>query len=292
MFTADFRGGAFLTSARTRSMTSFARSTSLTMRTSAWRASSISGGSAASQRKLTPALSLAAAIGCLTSWAIDAVISPRSITRLSRSTLAWACWRASCAFLRSVISLFVLVVVAPISSITARRVVSGRPRQFCVMWQNSRCSIPAFAGTSLVPLRRAWRIVVDVDHEPGLIGQLLQFELPEPHPRAVGAAAVRRNRQLSCIRIALLSHALAPATNGLHGKLGRVARDPDADEAGVGGHIVHAIGDDLAELFILEVVHVHALRVALGTTSEIEVWSSSEGKALLSALTSPTCGRR
>ena len=103
---------------------------------------------------------------------------------------------------------------------------------------------------------------MNVDHEPGLIGQLLQFELPEPHPRAIGAAAVRRNRQLSCIRIALLSHALAPATNG---KLGRVARDPDADEAGVGGHIVHAIGDDLAELFILEVVHVHALRVALGT---------------------------
>jgi hypothetical protein len=35
----------------------------------------------------------------------------------------------------------VLVVVAPINSTTARRSVSGRPRQFCVMWQNSRCSI-------------------------------------------------------------------------------------------------------------------------------------------------------
>ena len=35
----------------------------------------------------------------------------------------------------------VLVVVAPISSITARRVVSGRSRQFCVMAQNNRCSI-------------------------------------------------------------------------------------------------------------------------------------------------------
>jgi hypothetical protein len=34
-----------------------------------------------------------------------------------------------------------LVVVAPINSTTARRLVSGRPRQFCVMWQNSRCSI-------------------------------------------------------------------------------------------------------------------------------------------------------
>ena len=35
----------------------------------------------------------------------------------------------------------------------------------------------------LVPLRRARRIVVDVDDEPGLIGQLWQFELPQPHPR-------------------------------------------------------------------------------------------------------------
>ena len=34
-----------------------------------------------------------------------------------------------------------LVVVAAISSTTAARLVSGRPRQFCVMWQNMRCSI-------------------------------------------------------------------------------------------------------------------------------------------------------
>jgi hypothetical protein len=122
---------------------------------------------------------------------------------------------------------------------------------------------------------------VDVDHEPGLIGQLLQFELPQPHPRAVGAAAVRRNRQLSCIRIALLSHALAPATNGLLGKLGRVARDSDADEAGVGGHIVDAVGDDLAELFILEFVHVHALRVALGTIIRSAVLEGADQLFLL-----------
>jgi hypothetical protein len=34
-----------------------------------------------------------------------------------------------------------LVVVAAINSTTADRLVSGRPRQFCVMWQNRRCSI-------------------------------------------------------------------------------------------------------------------------------------------------------
>ncbi len=44
----------------------------------------------------------------------------------------------------------------------------------------------------------------------------------------------------------------------LHGELGGVARDPDADEAGIGGHIVHPIEHDLAELLIFEVVDVHA----------------------------------
>jgi len=33
------------------------------------------------------------------------------------------------------------VVVAAISSTTAKRSVRGRARQFCVMWQNMRCSI-------------------------------------------------------------------------------------------------------------------------------------------------------
>src|SRR5258708_38764102 len=93
----------------------------------------------------------------------------------------------------------------------------------------------------LVPLRCAWWIVVDVDREPGLVGQLLQFELPEPHTRSILAAAVRRDGQLPRTRILLSSHAFAPATARLHGELGSTPRDPDADEAGIGGDIVHGI---------------------------------------------------
>jgi hypothetical protein len=37
------------------------------------------------------------------------------------------------------------------------------------------------AVLDLVPFRCAGRIVVDADHETGLVGQLLQFELPEAH---------------------------------------------------------------------------------------------------------------
>jgi hypothetical protein len=41
-----------------------------------------------------------------------------------------------------------------------------------------------------VPLRGAGRIVVDVEHEAGGVGELLQLDLPQPYAGAVGAAAV------------------------------------------------------------------------------------------------------
>src|SRR5262249_59541375 len=62
----------------------------------------------------------------------------------------------------------------------------------------------------LVPLRCAWRIVMDADHEAGLISQLLQFELPEPHTRTIRAAAVSGDRDFARMRLALSSHALDP----------------------------------------------------------------------------------
>src|SRR5271165_6300607 len=132
-----------------------------------------------------------------------------------------------------------------------------------------------------VPLRCAWRIVMDVDRKPGLVGELLQFEFPEPHARPVRAAAVRRDRQFSRLRIALPSHAFEPAADRRHGKLGGVAGDPDADEAGIGGHIIHPIRHDLAELLVLEVVHVHAPRIAFRTIVGSAVLEVAEQLLLL-----------
>src|ERR1700688_2983880 len=53
------------------------------------------------------------------------------------------------------------------------------------------------AVLDLAPLRCAWRIVMDENPRPGFVGELLQFELPEPHPLPVRAAAVCRDRQFS-----------------------------------------------------------------------------------------------
>jgi hypothetical protein len=48
----------------------------------------------------------------------------------------------------------------------------------------------------LVPLAGAGRQVTDGDRDIKFVGQLLQLQLPQPHPRAVAAAAVGRDQQI------------------------------------------------------------------------------------------------
>src|SRR5450631_4386126 len=54
-----------------------------------------------------------------------------------------------------------------------------------------------------VPLRCARRVVVDTKHEPRLVGELLQLDLPQSYARPIRAAAIGRDRQLASLGIAL-----------------------------------------------------------------------------------------
>ena len=58
------------------------------------------------------------------------------------------------------------------------------------------------AVLDLIPLRRARRIVMDVEHEPRLVGELLQLDLPQPDTRSIRAAAIGRDRQFAGFRVA------------------------------------------------------------------------------------------
>src|SRR5258708_12767417 len=78
----------------------------------------------------------------------------------------------------------------------------------------------------LVPLRCSRRIVVDADHEAGLVGQLLQFELPQAYTRTIRAAAVRSDRQFPCIGVALSSHPSHPPPHQLPAALNLVPAAP------------------------------------------------------------------
>ena len=78
------------------------------------------------------------------------------------------------------------------------------------------------AVLDLIPLRRAWRIVMDVEHEARLVGELLQLDLPQPDTRSIRAATIGRDRQLAGFRIALASHRVEPAADGGDGELSRI----------------------------------------------------------------------
>ena len=78
----------------------------------------------------------------------------------------------------------------------------------------------------LVPLGSTRRIVEDLDGQPRPVGELLQFDFPQPHARAIRAAAIGGYRQLPCLGIAPPAHFLEPGGNGRHSELGGVVRDP------------------------------------------------------------------
>src|ERR1700730_6772098 len=48
---------------------------------------------------------------------------------------------------------------------------------------------------NLIPLRRSPWIVAHLDGKPCLVCEFLQLQHPQPHPSAIRAAAVRRDRQ-------------------------------------------------------------------------------------------------
>ena len=82
----------------------------------------------------------------------------------------------------------VRVRVAAMVATTTSWLVNGRPRQFMVIWENSRCSILFHL---LVPGGK-WQTVIV---QAGLGRERRQLGLPEPVAVAVGAARVRGDQQ-------------------------------------------------------------------------------------------------
>jgi hypothetical protein len=50
---------------------------------------------------------------------------------------------------------------------------------------------------------------------PVSIGELLQFDLPRPNARTIGLAAVGSDHQAAALWVALASHRVTPAANGV-----------------------------------------------------------------------------
>src|SRR5271166_2188593 len=101
--------------------------------------------------------------------------------------------------------------------------------------------------------------------QAGLIGEALQFSLPQPDPNAVGPAAIGGDGQTVRSGITRLAQLLPPTPDAFHREGRSVGIDTNTDPAVIGRDVIHTIRGHLAELRQLEVVHPHRLRILLTT---------------------------
>ena len=130
------------------------------------------------------------------------------------------------------------------------------PRQFSVMWQNSRCSIlfhfdvPGGKCDTLIvkPVRSAKRCNSTFQRRRALL-------LPP-------ASAVMSSSRAS--GYVCFPHVAPPAGNRFDGEGRRVVIDADADPARVLREVVDAVGNGFAERRVDEIMHAHLHRIAAG----------------------------
>ena len=109
--------------------------------------------------------------------------------------------------------------------------MSGWARQFWLMKE----------VLDLVPFAGAGRQVADHDFEAELIGQLLKFAFPQPHPPAVAAAAVSGDQQAGGVGVTYQTEIAPPLADAVHRDGGRVMIDTDTHPSGIRGKIIDPI---------------------------------------------------
>src|SRR6478752_9053781 len=99
-----------------------------------------------------------------------------------------------------------------------------------------------------VPFTGAGRQMVHGDGDPELIGQHLQFPLPQAHAVAIAAAAVGIDQKSLGSGITSGTEQVPPAPYARNRKRGGVVADPEVDPSIIGGDVVDAIRCYLAEI--------------------------------------------
>jgi len=85
-------------------------------------------------------------------------------------------------------------------------------------------------------------VVADRDAQPGVIGQALQFALPQPWPIPIAPARVGFDQQVVGLGIDCAAHLLPPSTNRGDGEFGGGGLGADADQGLVGGRVIDPVG--------------------------------------------------
>src|SRR5205085_2778309 len=101
--------------------------------------------------------------------------------------------------------------------------------------------------------------VADCDGESRLIRQLLQFPLPQAHPRAVAPATIGADEQAFGLRILLSPHLVPEASNALHGKGSGIVIDADVHPTSIASQVVYPIRRRAPQALDGEIVDAHVL---------------------------------
>src|ERR1700694_716883 len=127
--------------------------------------------------------------------------------------------------------------------------------------------VPGYEGEEPVldpvPLGRARGQMTNDQSEAGLIGEPLEFGLPQPAAGAVATAAVGGDDQAGGAGVARLAHLLPPAADRVDGKGGRVVIDANAHPPAIRADVVDPVRDGLAQLRDQEIVGAHRFGLAL-----------------------------
>ena len=125
-----------------------------------------------------------------------------------------------------------------------------------------------------VPLAGSGRQVAGPRVEDEFVGQLLQFAFPQPHPRAVAAAApgLRRgglgsDQQSGRLAIAQPPDGELPLADAINGERRRIKVKADSHPTRIGGEVVDPVRHRAAGLPDQEVMDPALFWVALGRYS-------------------------
>ena len=130
---------------------------------------------------------------------------------------------------------------------------------------NGYSSRPTDTAPVVDSTARARRQMMHDDVDAQLIGQTLQLKLPQPHPRAIAATAIRGDGQPCGMRIAHSADIAPPVADCPHREGGGVAAHADTHPSGVGRQIIDAIRHRTAKFLDQEIMHPDFLGLPLGT---------------------------
>src|SRR6266700_1003194 len=94
-----------------------------------------------------------------------------------------------------------------------------------------------------VPLAGSWWKMTHGDGEPRLVGQALQFALPQTETGSVASASISGDQQIGCVWVEGLAYLLPPASYTLHRKRSGIMVNPHVDKTLIVHHIVDPVGN-------------------------------------------------